>query len=115
VFVIRVVGVIFGCLVGYLSIEIGGGNKFVMVVVLLIGIWPSVYLQLGSKYVKTGMVSLTSMTAVALSKSSPGHSKDDSWANTIQRRSTREPLPLKTSIYELRRSSLAARPDSSSS
>lgn len=73
VFVIRLVGVIFGCLVGFLSVEIGGGNKIVMVVVLLIGIWPSVYLQLASKYVKTGMVALTSMTAVALSKSLEAH------------------------------------------
>lgn len=66
IFFIRLVGVIFGCTMGLLSWEIGSGNRIVMVVVLIFGIVPSVYIQVGTKYVKAGMISTTTMCVVGL-------------------------------------------------
>ncbi|KAM0563234.1 hypothetical protein ACHAPJ_000952 [Fusarium lateritium] len=67
VFLIRLVGVIFGCVLGYLSYEIGRGSRVAMVFILVVGIVPSFYIQLGTKYVKAGMVSTVTMVVVALS------------------------------------------------
>ncbi|EFY93450.1 hypothetical protein MAC_00688 [Metarhizium acridum CQMa 102] len=66
VFAVRLFGVIFGCVVGYLSVEIGRGNRVAAVVILLLGIVPSVYVQLATKYVKAGMISIVSLSVVAL-------------------------------------------------
>lgn len=66
IFAIRLVGVIFGCVMGLLSYEIGRGNRVAMVVVLVCGIVPSLYIQLGTKYVKAGMIAGTTMCVVAL-------------------------------------------------
>ncbi|KAF4979098.1 hypothetical protein FZEAL_4634 [Fusarium zealandicum] len=66
IFFIRLIGVIFGCLVGYLSYEIGRGSRVAMVFILILGIVPSFYIQLGTKYVKAGMVSTVTMVVVAL-------------------------------------------------
>lgn len=66
VFAVRLFGVLFGCLVGYLSVEIGRGNRVAAVVILLFGIVPSVYVQIATKYVKAGMISIVSMAVVAL-------------------------------------------------
>ncbi|KAK2591801.1 hypothetical protein QQS21_010502 [Conoideocrella luteorostrata] len=66
VFAVRLFGVVFGCLVGYLSVEIGRGNRAAAVVILLFGIVPSVYVQIATKYVKAGMISIVSMAVVAL-------------------------------------------------
>ncbi|KAG5983472.1 hypothetical protein E4U55_008065 [Claviceps digitariae] len=65
-FAIRLFGVIFGCSVGYLSVEIARGYRVAVVIILIIGIVPSVYVQIATKYVKTGMVSIVSMAVVAL-------------------------------------------------
>lgn len=67
-FIIRLFGVAFGCIIGYLANQIGGGNRVVLVVVVLFGLVPSVYIQLATKYVKAGMVSIVSMSVVALGK-----------------------------------------------
>lgn len=67
VFFVRLFGVAFGGIIGYLSFEIARGNKIGMVVILLIGIAPSIYIQVCTKYVKAGMISIVSMTVVALS------------------------------------------------
>lgn len=69
VFFVRLFGVIFGCAWGYLAYVIGGGNRAAMVAVLFFGIVPSVYIQLATKYVKAGMVSIISMSVVALGQS----------------------------------------------
>ena len=69
VFCVRLFGVIFGCLVGYLSYEISRGNRAVIVAVLVFGIVPSIYIQVGTKYVKAGMISIVSMVVVALGTS----------------------------------------------
>lgn len=66
IFMIRLVGVIFGCTMGLLSYEIGSGNRIVMVVVLVFGIVPAVYIQVGTKYVKAGMIAGVTMCVVAL-------------------------------------------------
>lgn len=67
-FIIRLFGVVFGCVVGFLANQIGGGNRIVLVVVVLFGLVPSIYIQVATKYVKAGMISIVSMTVVALGK-----------------------------------------------
>ena len=69
VFFVRLFGVVFGGIIGYLSYEIARGNKVGMVIILTIGIAPSIYIQVATKYVKAGMISIVSMTVVALCKS----------------------------------------------
>ncbi len=73
-FTIRAAGVIFGCLFGYLAFVVGRGNLVVLVVWLVMGIIPSAYVQLGTRYVKAGIISTVSMTVVALGK--------NGWATT---------------------------------
>jgi hypothetical protein len=65
-FLLRAVGTTIGCIWGYAAYQAGNGNRVVCVVILVIGIIPSTYIQLGSKYVKAGMVSIISMCIVAL-------------------------------------------------
>jgi hypothetical protein len=65
-FAIRAVGTTIGCVWGYAAYEAGNGNRVVTVVIIVIGIIPSTYIQLGTKYVKAGMVSIISMSIVAL-------------------------------------------------
>ncbi|TVY91041.1 putative membrane protein [Lachnellula willkommii] len=65
-FMLRAVGTTIGCIWGYAAYEAGNGNRVICVVLLVIGIIPSTYIQLGSKYVKAGMVSIISMCIVAL-------------------------------------------------
>lgn len=69
-FFVRLFGVVFGGIIGYLSYEIARGNKVGMVIILALGIAPSIYIQVATKYVKAGMISIVSMTVVALCKSS---------------------------------------------
>ncbi|KUJ16747.1 uncharacterized protein LY89DRAFT_645634 [Mollisia scopiformis] len=65
-FTLRAIGTTIGCTWGYAAFEARDGNKIVCVVMLVIGIIPSTYIQLGSKYIKAGMVSIISMCIVAL-------------------------------------------------
>ncbi|KAI9742762.1 MAG: hypothetical protein M1818_003491 [Claussenomyces sp. TS43310] len=65
-FFLRAVGTTIGCLWGYAAYESRSGNPYTCVVLLVIGIVPSTYIQLGSKYIKAGMVSIISMCIVAL-------------------------------------------------
>lgn len=69
VFFIRLLGVVFGGVIGYLSYEIARGNRAGVVAVVLFGIVPSIYIQVTTKYVKAGMISIISMAVVALCKS----------------------------------------------
>ncbi|KAF4446434.1 hypothetical protein F53441_9918 [Fusarium austroafricanum] len=66
VFFVRLSGVVFGSVVGYLSLEIGRGSRIGMIVILVVGIVPSFYVQLGTRYVKAGMISTVTMVVVAL-------------------------------------------------
>jgi len=68
VFMLRAAGVIFGCVVGYLAFVIGNGNPVVLAVIIALGTIPSAYVQVGTPYVKAGMISVVSMTVVALGK-----------------------------------------------
>ncbi|KAK6198318.1 hypothetical protein LQW54_010402 [Pestalotiopsis sp. IQ-011] len=65
-FLLRVVGVIYGCVAGFLSYEIGQGNRVVTAIVLVIASLPAFYMQLGTPYVKTGIISTVSMSVVGL-------------------------------------------------
>lgn len=65
-FILRAIGTTIGCVWGYAAYEARNGNRVVCVVLLVIGIIPSTYIQLGSKYIKAGMVSIISMCIVAL-------------------------------------------------
>lgn len=65
-FFLRVVGVIFGCVMGFLAYEIGQGNRVVAVVILVLGIIPSSYIHLGTPFVKTGIISIVSMSVVGI-------------------------------------------------
>ena len=65
-FMLRAVGTTVGCIWGYAAYEARNGNTVVCVVILVIGIIPSTYIQLGTSYVKAGMVSIISMCIVAL-------------------------------------------------
>ncbi|KAE9363848.1 hypothetical protein N431DRAFT_432020 [Stipitochalara longipes BDJ] len=74
-FTLRAVGTTIGCVWGYAAYQAHHGNRVVCVVILVIGIIPSTYIQLGSKYIKAGMVSIISMSIVALAtvdKTVPG-------------------------------------------
>jgi uncharacterized membrane protein YgaE (UPF0421/DUF939 family) len=66
IFILRAAGTTLGCLWGWTAYEARGGNRIVCVVILVIGIIPSTYVQLGTKYVKAGMVAIVSMCVVAL-------------------------------------------------
>jgi hypothetical protein len=69
-FLLRAFGTSLGCLWGYAAYQAKNGNHVVLVVILVIGIIPSTYIQLGSKYVKAGMVSIISMCIVCLATTS---------------------------------------------
>lgn len=71
IFFIRLFGVIYGCTIGYAAYEIGSGSIPVAVVILVLGIIPCMYVQLDTKYVKAGMVGITTMSVVAIGKQPP--------------------------------------------
>ncbi|KAI6785147.1 putative membrane protein-like protein [Emericellopsis cladophorae] len=79
VFLVRLTGVIFGCILGFVSYEIGDGNRVAMVAVLMLGIVFSFYVQVGTKYVKAGMVATTSMCVVATAAISQPQSAVDTF------------------------------------
>ncbi|KAK2630622.1 hypothetical protein QTJ16_001442 [Diplocarpon rosae] len=66
IFMLRAVGTTLGCIWGYAAFQAHNGNRVVCVALLVLGIIPSAYVQLGTKYVKAGMVSIISMCVVAL-------------------------------------------------
>ena len=70
-FFVRALGTTIGCVWGFAAYEIGSGNRVVLMAMLVIGFIPSAYVQLGSKYVKAGMVSIISMSVVAIGTLEP--------------------------------------------
>ena len=66
VFILRALGTTFGCVWGYAAFQAGYGDRAICMVILAIGVIPSTYVQLGTKYIKAGMVSIVSMCVVAL-------------------------------------------------
>jgi len=69
VFLVRAVGVVYGCVAGYLSYQIGGGNYVVLVAVLVVAMIPAAYVHLNTPYAKAAQIAVVSMVSVALSKS----------------------------------------------
>jgi len=66
IFLLRIVGTTIGCCWGLAAFEASKGHRVVAVVMLVIGIVPSAYVQLGTKYIKAGMVCIISMCIVVL-------------------------------------------------
>ncbi|KAK3944791.1 hypothetical protein QBC46DRAFT_455849 [Diplogelasinospora grovesii] len=66
IFIVRAFGVVYGCVWGYLAYEIGRGHLVPLVIILILGVIPSAYVQLGTPYVKAGMIAIISMCIVAL-------------------------------------------------
>ncbi|KAH7031257.1 uncharacterized protein B0I36DRAFT_242604 [Microdochium trichocladiopsis] len=83
-FFLRAVGTIVGCTIGYLAYCIGGGNEVVAIVVLVIGLVPSSYVQVATPYVKTGVISITSLAVICLSIIAGGFS-DPPWEIYVKR------------------------------
>lgn len=71
VFFMRLLGVIVGCTLGYAAYAIGSGNHAVAVIILMLGIIPSTYMQVETKYVKSAIVCITTSTVVACGNISP--------------------------------------------
>ncbi|RGP79451.1 histidine kinase [Fusarium longipes] len=67
VFLLRHAGVAFGCIMGLLSCLIGNGNRICTVLILVVGIVPSFYVQIGTKHARSATMSTASMAVVALS------------------------------------------------
>ncbi|KAI4284627.1 MAG: hypothetical protein L6R38_001257 [Xanthoria sp. 2 TBL-2021] len=66
-FILRGVGTTLGCLWGWAALEARGGDRVVIAAMVCVGLIPSTYVQLGSKYPKAGMVCIVSICVLALS------------------------------------------------
>ena len=66
-FIIRGVGTTLGSLWGWAAYESRHGSPITCAAMVFIGLIPSVYVQLGTKYPKAGMVSIVSICVVSLS------------------------------------------------
>ena len=65
-FFVRAFGTTLGCLWGWAAFEIGDGNRVVCGVIMALGIIPASYIIVCSKYPKAGIVTIVSITVVAL-------------------------------------------------
>lgn len=66
-FFTRGIGTTLGCVWGWAAVEARGGNRIVCAVMVCVGLLPFVYVQLGSKYPKAGIVGVVSVCVVSLS------------------------------------------------
>ncbi|KAL8815135.1 MAG: hypothetical protein Q9223_005703 [Gallowayella weberi] len=66
-FILRGIGTTVGCLWGWAALEARNGNRIVVAAMVCLGLIPSTYVQLGTKYPKAGMVCIVSICVVALS------------------------------------------------
>ncbi len=66
-FILRGIGTTLGCLWGWAALEARNGNRVVVAAMVCVGLIPSTYVQLGSKYPKAGMVCIVSICVVSLS------------------------------------------------
>lgn len=67
IFALRTAGTVAGSVWGYAAYKAHGGNEVVIAVMLMVGMVPSYYVQLGTKYTKAGMICTISMCVVAVS------------------------------------------------
>jgi hypothetical protein len=65
-FVLRAVGTTAGCLWGWATFGAGNGNRYVCAVMIGVGTIPAAYVLICTKYVKAGIVTIVSITVVAL-------------------------------------------------
>lgn len=65
-FVLRGFGTTFGCLWGWAAFEAGNGNRIVCAAMICIGTIPASYVIVGSRFVKAGIVTIVSITVVAM-------------------------------------------------
>lgn len=66
-FILRGIGTTLGCLWGWAALEARDGDRVVIAAMVCVGLIPSTYVQLGSKYPKAGMVCIVSICVLALS------------------------------------------------
>ena len=64
--ILRAVGSTGGCLWGWAAYGAGNGNRYVCAVMIAIGTVPAAYVLICTKYVKAGIVTIVSITVVAL-------------------------------------------------
>ncbi|KAL7276539.1 hypothetical protein RUND412_000462 [Rhizina undulata] len=86
IFALRAVGTIIGSTWGFAAYQAGHGNGIVIAVMIMLGAIPSYYVQLGTKYMKAGMVCTISMSVVAVSthlRTVPGSSKENFYKRTV--------------------------------
>lgn len=67
IFALRAAGTIVGSVWGFAAYQARGGNEVVITVMIMLGAIPSYYVQLGTQYMKAGMVCTISMCVVAVS------------------------------------------------
>ncbi|CAZ83125.1 unnamed protein product [Tuber melanosporum] len=80
IFALRAVGTLIGSVWGYAAYEARNGNEYVIAAMILVGMIPSYYVQLGTRYMKAGMICTISMCVVALSthlQTVPGSSQEN--------------------------------------
>lgn len=80
IFFLRAVGTLIGSVWGYAAYEARNGNEYVIAIMILIGMIPSYYVQLGTRYTKAGMICTISMCVVAVSthlQTVPGSSQEN--------------------------------------
>ncbi|CUS15563.1 unnamed protein product [Tuber aestivum] len=80
IFALRAVGTLIGSVWGYAAYEARNGNEYVIAIMILIGMTPSYYVQLGTRYMKAGMICTISMCVVAVSthlQTVPGSSQEN--------------------------------------
>lgn len=65
-FVLRAIGTTGGCLWGWAAYGADNGNRYVCAVMIGIGTVPAAYVIICTKYVKAGIVTIVSITVVAL-------------------------------------------------
>lgn len=66
-FILRGIGTTLGCIWGWAALEARNSNRIVCAVMVAIALFPSAYVQLGTKYPKAGMVCIVSICVVTLS------------------------------------------------
>lgn len=79
-FALRAIGTILGSVWGYAAYEARDGNEYVIAVMILLGAVPGYYVQLGTAYIKAGMICTISMCVVAVSthlRTVPGSSQEN--------------------------------------
>lgn len=67
IFALRTAGTVVGSVWGYAAYKAHNGNEVVIAVMIMAGTVPSYYVQLGTKYMKAGMICTISMCVVAVS------------------------------------------------